>query len=101
MNTQEYLVTFNISPRIEEAFVDCLLTFETEQRFSSFPIRAHDHKNQNLSISEQVTGRQDQIRFQMYIPKQALTELIDKLKSEFTGSGVHYWVIPVIEQGCF
>ncbi len=101
MNTQEYLVTFNISPRIEEAFVDCLLTFEAEQGFSSFPIRAHDHKNQNLSISEQVTGRQDQIRFQMYIPEQALEELINTLKTEFSGSGVNYWVLPVIEQGSF
>ena len=101
MKTQEYLVTFNISPRIEEAFVDCLLTFEAEQGFSSFPIRAHDHKNQNLSISEQVTGRQDQIRFQMYIPQQALEELINTLKTEFSGSGVNYWVLPVIEQGCF
>lgn len=101
MNTQEYLVTFNLSPRIEEAFVDCLLTFEAEKGFSSFPIRAHDHKNQNLSISEQVTGRQDQIRFQMYIPEQALEELINTLKTEFSGSGIHYWVMPVIEQGSF
>ena len=102
MNTQEYLVTFNVSPRIEEVFVDCLLTFEAEQGFNSFPVRAHNHKNQqNLSINEQVTGRQDQIRFQMYIPEQSLAKLINKLKSEFSGSGVHYWVLPVIEKGIF
>ncbi len=100
MTQEEYLVTFNVSPQIEEAFVDCLLTFEAEEGFNSFPIRAHDHKNQNLSIHEQVTGRQDQIRFQMYIPQQSLDELMNKLKAEFSGSGVRYWVLPVIDKGC-
>ncbi len=101
MKTQEYLVTLNIPPSLEEAIVDCLLTFETEDGFSSFPVSAHDHKNQNLSIAEQVAGRQNQIRFQMYIPEQDLQVLLDKLKKEFSGSGIHYWVLPVIENGCF
>jgi hypothetical protein len=99
MKTQEYLVTLNVPPSVEEAVVDCLLTFETEDGFSSFPISAHDHKNLNLSIAEQVAGRQDQIRFQMYIPEQDLPVLLDKLKKEFSGSGIHYWVLPVIENG--
>lgn len=101
MKTQEYLVTLNASPSIEEAVVDCLLTFETKDGFTSFPVSAHDHKNQNLSIAEQVAGRQDQIRFQMYIPEQDLPILLDKLKKEFSGSGIHYWVLPVIENGFF
>ena len=101
MKTQEYLVTLNVPPSLEEAIVDCLLTFESEAGFSSFPISAHDHKNQNLSIAEQVAGRQDQIRFQMYIPEQDLPVLLEKLKKEFSGSGVHYWVLPVIDNGCF
>jgi hypothetical protein len=101
MNPQEYLVTLNVPPTLEEAIVDCLLTFETEEGFSSFPVSAHDHKNQNLSIAEQVAGRQDQIRFQMYIPEQDLPVFLNKLKHEFSGSGIHYWVLPVIENGCF
>ncbi len=99
MKTQEYLVTLNVPPSLEEAIVDCLLTFETEDGFSSFPVSAHDHENQNLSIAEQVAGRQDQIRFQMYIPEEDLRVLLDKLKKEFSGSGVRYWVLPVVENG--
>ncbi len=99
MKTQEYLVTLNVPPSLEEAIVDCLLTFETEDGFSSFPVSAHDHKNQNLSIAEQVAGRQDKIRFQMYIPEEDLRVLLDKLKKEFSGSGVRYWVLPVVENG--
>jgi len=97
MTAKEFLVTLNVPPSIEEAIVDFLLTFESEHGFTSFQVSAHDHINQNLSIAEQVAGRQDQLRFQMYIPELALPELLKKLKDEFSNSGIHYWVLPVIE----
>lgn len=99
MNNKEYLVTINVPPSLEEAVVDCLLMLESEQGFSSFPVSSHDHKNEGLSLAEQVTGRQRKIRFQMYVPKQDLAQLLEQLKSEFSGSGINYWVLPVIENG--
>lgn len=97
MTYETFLVTINVSPTLEEAMVDCLLTFETTQGFSSFPVNAHDHRNQGLSIEEQVSGRQRKMRFQMYIEKEQLPALLAKLKAEFTGTGLHYWVVPVLE----
>ncbi|MFW5443448.1 MAG: DUF3240 family protein [Methylococcaceae bacterium] len=99
MNKYEFLITLNVPPSIEGAIVDSLLGFETEHGFSSLPVSAHDHLNEGLSATEQVTGRQRKIRFQMYIAKQDLTALLDHLKTEFSGSGINYWVIPVIEKG--
>ncbi|MGR9013945.1 MAG: DUF3240 family protein [Gammaproteobacteria bacterium] len=99
MNNKEYLVTINVPPSLEEAVVDCLLMLESEQGFSSFPVSSHDHRNEGLSLAEQVTGRQRKIRFQMYVPKQGLAQLLEQLKSEFSGSGINYWVLPVIENG--
>lgn len=99
MTHESYLVTINVPPGLEEAMVDCLLTFETAQGFSSFPVSAHDHRNQGLSLAEQVTGRQRKIRFQMYIDKQHLAALLTKLKADFPNTGMHYWVVPVLEQG--
>jgi len=52
-----------------------------------------------LSKSEQVTGRQKEIRFQVYVPEHALSELLEQLRQEFTGLGIQYWVLPVIENG--
>ena len=100
MNSQEFLVTLNVPPSLEEAMVDCLLTFESEDGFSSYPVNAHDHRNEGLSLTEQVSGRQKKIRFQMYLPEQGFSDLLDKLKNEFDGSGIHYWVLPVIRNGC-
>lgn len=99
MNVKEYLVTLNVPPSLEEAVVDCLLTLESEHGFSSLPVSSHDHRNEGLSLAEQVSGRQRKIRFQMYVPEQGLAVLLAQLRAEFSGSGIKYWVLPVIENG--
>jgi hypothetical protein len=99
MNNEEFLITLNVPPSLEEPIVDCLLTFEAEHGFSSLPVSAHDYKNEGLSVAEQVSGRQQKIRFQMYVAKQDLAALINRLKTDFSGSGIHYWVLPIIEKG--
>jgi hypothetical protein len=92
-----YLVTINVPTALEEAMVDCLLPFESAQGFSSFPVSAHDHRNRGLSVAEQVTGRQSKMRFQMFIDNEGLPVLLDKLTAEFSGTGLHYWVMPVLD----
>lgn len=99
MTHDTYLITINVSPALEEAMVDCLLAFETAQGFSSFAVSAHDHRNQGLSIAEQVTGRQRKMRFQMYIDKNHVSALLTKIKADFSGTGLHYWIVPVLEHG--
>ncbi|MDD5267358.1 MAG: DUF3240 family protein [Methylococcales bacterium] len=99
MNCKEYLVTLNIPPGIEELMVDSLLMFEEDHGFSSFPVNAHHHINKGLSLAEQVTGRQKRIRFQMYVPVEELPRLLEQLRRDFSGSGIQYWVLPVIENG--
>lgn len=98
---KEYLVTLNIPPALEEMVVDCLLVLEFEQGFSSLPVSAHHHENKGLSIAEQVTGRQKKIRFQMYVNGEDLTKLLMDLRENFSGSGIQYWVMPVLENGVF
>ncbi|MGJ0429182.1 DUF3240 family protein [Methylobacter sp.] len=98
-NGKEYLVTLNVPPGLEEAVVDNLLVLESEHGFSSFIVNSHDHRNEGLSLLEQVTGRQKKIRFQMYVPERGLPVLLAQLRQEFAGSGIHYWVLPIIENG--
>jgi hypothetical protein len=99
MSHQEYLVTLNVPPSLEETVVDCLLMLEAEHGFSSFAVNAHHHENKGLSLAEQVSGRQRRIRFQMYVDVSALSLLLTQLKQEFAGSGIQYWVLPVLEKG--
>jgi hypothetical protein len=99
MSCKEYLVTLNIPPSLEEMMVDSLLMLEAEHGFTSFPVNAHHHINIGLSLAEQVTGRQKRIRFQMYVPVQELPAFLEQLRQDFSGSGIQYWVLPVIENG--
>jgi len=99
MNCTEYLVTLNIPPTLEDMMDDILLLLETEHGFSSFAVNAHHHVNKGLSLEEQVTGHQKRIRFQLYVPVEELPALLEKLRQEFSGSGIQYWVLPVIENG--
>ena len=99
MNGTEYLVTLNIPPSLEELMVYSLLLLESEHGFSSFPVNAHHHVNKGLSLSEQVTGRQKRIRFQLYVSVEKLPVLVEQLRQDFAGSGIQYWVLPVIENG--
>ena len=99
MTSNEYLVTLNVPPSLEEAVVDSLLLLETEHGFSSFPVNAHHHVNKGLSLSEQVTGRQKRIRFQLYVSVEKLPDLIIKLREDFADSCIQYWVLPVVENG--
>ena len=101
MKDTEYLVTFNITPSLEEMMVDSLLLLESDHGFTSFPVNAHHHDNKGLSLAEQVTGRQKHIRFQMYVSADELKPLLKQLQQEFSGSGIQYWVLPVIENGVF
>lgn len=96
---KEYLVTLNVPPSLEEAVVDSLLLLEEELGFSSFAVNAHHHENKGLSLAEQVTGRQKRLRFQMYVDENDLEALVAQLKQEFSGSGIQYWVLPVIDNG--
>ncbi|MBD9359773.1 DUF3240 family protein [Methylomonas sp. BW4-1] len=99
MSHEAFLLTVNVPPSLEEALVDCLLSLEWSQGFTSFPANVHDHNQQGLSLAEQVAGHQRKIRFQMYVERQNISALLTKLKADFTGSGLHYWLVPAIEQG--
>jgi len=99
MNYENYLVTINVPPSLEEALADCLLSFERAQSISSFSVGAYHHHNQGLSLADQVFGRQRKICFQMYVDSKSLAALLKRVTADFSGAGLQYWVAPIIEQG--
>lgn len=99
MLEKEFLVTLNVPPSLEEMVVDCLLLLESEQGFNSFMVNAHHHENKGLSLAEQVSGRQKRVGFQIYVQEVVLTKLLAQLQQAFANSGIHYWVVPVVEYG--
>ncbi len=97
MMSKDCLVILNAASSLEEAVVDCLLTLESEHGFSSFPVNVHHHENKGLSLAEQVTGRQKQICFQIHIDEEGAKLLLKRLQEEFSGAGIQYWIVPMLE----
>jgi hypothetical protein len=95
--TQEVLLTLTVSPRLEETVVDWLLSREVCYGFTSFPVSGHSCAAGGLTLAEQVSGRKKQVRFQMHLPGDELPALLDQLRRDFAGSGLHYWISPVLD----
>ncbi|MGI9212869.1 MAG: DUF3240 family protein [Methylococcaceae bacterium] len=98
MSTQVLLTLF-VPPTIEEAVVDWLLEIESASGFSSVPARGHSSNHQGLSLLEQVSGRKQQIRFEIHLPEPDAHRLINQLRTDFQNAGLHYWVVPLLEWG--
>ena len=85
-------------PQLEEPLVDFLLEMEgfsglSLQRIQGSPAQA------TLTLSEQVTGRKKQVMFQVHAGTVEARQLVAKLGEDFRGSGLHYWIAPLIEAG--
>jgi hypothetical protein len=96
---QRYLISLTVSPAIEETMVDWLLQFAGKGGFTSFPVHGHSGREEALSLAEQVAGRKKQIRFQMHVLEADLGPILDRMKQDLQGAGVHYWISPVLEAG--
>ena len=52
-----------------------------------------------MSLAEQVAGRRQQITFSIEIDEAAAEHIIVELKLNFSGSGLHYWLLPLTQSG--
>lgn len=97
--SERYLLTLIAAPGLEEPLVDWLLQYEAQYGFVSFRVEGHSSQLEGLTLAEQVAGRRRLIRFQMCVDKKELDFLLERLKLDFQGTGIQYWVVPVIAVG--
>jgi hypothetical protein len=96
---QDCLLVLIVSPSVEHAVVDWLLENETVPGFTSQPISGHGSSPHALTTAEQVAGRQRQVQFQLHLPEATARTLVTALRRDFRGSGMHYWILPLLEAG--
>ncbi len=97
--TDVCLLNLVVAPGIEDAFSDWLLSHEAIHGFSSHAIAGHGSSEHSMSLAEQVAGHRGQILFQLHLPCEIAYPLLDQIRAEFKGSGVHYWLVPVLDSG--
>lgn len=86
-------------PALEESLVDWLLERADIGSFVSMPISAHNTDLNELSVRDQVSGRQRQIMFQIRLGEDILQSVIADLCNSFQGTQLEYWALPVLATG--
>jgi hypothetical protein len=93
------LLVLIVSPAMENTLVDWLLEREDIPGFTSVAVSGHGASASSLSAAEQVAGKQRQVMFQLHLQEDVATTIIEGVSDAFAGSGVHYWITPVLASG--
>lgn len=95
----ECLLVIVATPANEESLVDWLLERSEISGFSTMRIDGHGSRHSDLTLAEQVTGRQRKVMFHVHADCEKVRGLLDALKTEYRGDGLHYWLMPLLEAG--
>lgn len=87
------------SPNIEELVIDLLLEQQDISGFTSHLVNAHGTGTHQLSMLEQVSGRQQKVQFMVYGTQSALQTFTDLIKTTLEHSGARFILLPVIDSG--
>ena len=94
------LLMLFVPPSLEEMLVDELLQ-SVVSGFTSSKVNGHStvhgDAEMDLSIVEQVTGRQQRVQFMMHASVADLKNLVITLKTRFKAKDIHYVLLPILE----
>ncbi len=96
---QQCLLVLIVTPTIENELIDWILDREDISGFSSLVISGHGVSAHALTAAEQVAGKQKQLMFQMLLPEAAARDVLAAAQQSFSGSGMHYWLLPALAGG--
>ncbi|MDZ4141682.1 MAG: DUF3240 family protein [Methylotenera sp.] len=93
------LLILIVPPTLEEMLVDVLLQQAEISGFTSNKVSGHGTVHGDgveLSIVEQVTGRQQRVQFMMHAKVTDLQNLVAMLKAKFRSTDIHYILLPIL-----
>lgn len=95
----ELCLTLLCPSKLEEKLLDTLLVFPGISIITSTQTAAHGMPHEQMSASEQVLGRSfvTQVQALLLIKDQAA--MLACIRQQFTGTGLRYWITPVLETG--
>lgn len=95
----ELCLTLLCPPEVEEKLLDLLLMSSNVRVFTSTPTAAHGLDHEQLDQIEQVLGRARATQVQVIVGAQDKAALLAAISRQFVGTGLRYWVMPVVEAG--
>ena len=100
-NVMQGLLILIAPPKLEEMLVDVLLQKTEISGFTTSNVSGHGSSHGGgavqLSLVEQVTGRQQRVQFMMHASLADLQSLIADLKDRFGKTDIHYILMPIAD----
>ena len=97
----EALLIIIAPPNLEEILVDLLLLQKSITGFTSCKVYGHGTRpgagKAELSMVEQVTGRQQRVQFMLHATLADLHELVFSLRTKFGAADLHYILQPMLD----
>ncbi len=97
----ELCLTMLCPPAVQERLLDALLMTGEVAVFTSAPAAAHGLAHHRMSTNEQVLGLAVMTQVQAMLRLEDRDTVLASLASQFAGSGLRYWITPVIGAGEF
>lgn len=98
LHHQQFQVTFIVPAEIEMAVAECLVGFEIEHTDALGQLDFADHRITRF-MTELEGPEQKSRRFLFFATRSVITEVLEKLKRQFSSKSIYYWVTPVVEFG--
>ena len=94
-------LTLLCPPAQQERLLDALLMMPEVAIFTSSAAAAHGLRHDHLNASEQVLGLAVMTQVQVLLAEAQHGAVLAALREEFAGSGVRFWLTPIIQAGEF
>jgi hypothetical protein len=92
-------VTLSLAPSLEERMIDWLLERDDVATFTGYMTYAHGGDGRELSVAEQVSGRQERLELRVEVGAAASDAWLAALATDFAGADVDYHVTPILRSG--
>jgi hypothetical protein len=92
-------VSLDVSLALEERVVDWLLSRDDVATFTSYAIQSHGAAGHELSVAEQVSGRQRRVELRIELAAAVVDGWLAALAESFGGGDVRYSVTPIVRSG--
>jgi Protein of unknown function (DUF3240) len=92
-------VTIDVGPALEEPVVDWLLSRDEVATFTSYGTHAHGSDRDELSVAEQVSGRQRRVEVRIELAAAAVDDWLAALAASFGGADIRYSVTAIVRSG--
>ena len=96
---QQVLLILNLSPDMEEDMVDWLLMQDEIDGFTSMMVYGHGAHAKNMSLDEQVMGRQKRVQFMVHGEQSQMQALLAAAQQTWPDSDLRYVLMPVMQAG--